>query len=317
MEMKQKTMLLREQAAAVFFAKELFTSSSNIPVVKCPACRALLYHRDHERNCKVCSLCNYHFTLSTSERMHLLVDPGSFVPIDTCSMPANRSQSQYHEHTPQWQPARHSLTEEEAVTTGYASIESNLCVLAMTNPHFNGVRKEWLTAEQVTRAIETAIELHMPVCTIVAGLTLGEDIRSRIQLAKVTTVLARLADARLPYISVLADHVSGAAASFTLLGDVNLAEYSCFVKFIPPPVLWKDDNGLSYEKGIPAETLLQHGMLDALVPRYQLRSTLARFLRFYAGCPPRREAKRERARPVAASQGRDTEESAYQLLPRP
>jgi acetyl-CoA carboxylase carboxyl transferase subunit beta len=316
MYMKQKTMLLREQVSAVFFAKELFTSSPNVPVVTCPACRALLYRRDYERNRKVCSLCNYHFTLSIAERVHLLVDPGSFVPIDIHSRPGKSNQGQSCEHTQHCQPLQNGLRGEEAVIAGYASVESSPCVLALTNPHFHGARKGWFTAEQVARAIETAIERDMPVCTIVAGLTLEDDIPSRIQLAKITSVLARLGDARLPYISLLADHVSGTAASFTLLGDVNLAECSCFVNFIHPSVRWKDDNGTSCERGIPAETLLQHGMLDALVPRHQLRSTLARFLRFYAGRPSHRETKRERARPVAASQERDTRESGYQLLPR-
>lgn len=312
MHMKQKTMLLREQAAAVFFAKELFMSSPHVPVVTCPACRALLYQRDYERNRKVCSLCNYHFTLSIAERVQLLVDPGSFAPIETRCTPVASSQSQSREHPQAWQPAW-----DEAVVAGYASIESNSCVLALTNPHVQGTKKGWLTAEQVCRAIEAAIARQLPVCTIVAGLRLEEDIRSHLQLAKMTSVLTRLSDARLPYISVLADQVSGTAASFTLLGDINLAECGCFVNFIHPSFRWNHTNGTSHEEHIPAERLLQHGMLDALVPRYQLRSTLARLLRFYAGCPSHAETRRELVGPVAASQEKDPEESGYQLLPRP
>jgi len=309
MHMKQKTMLLREQAAAVFFAKELFTSSPHVPVVTCPACRALLYQRDYEKNSKVCSLCNYHFTLSTVEWVHLLVDPGSFVPIDTHPTPVVSGQSQSRAHPQQWQPAWYELAADEAVIAGYASIESNPCLLALTNPHVQGMRKGWLTAEQVCRAIEAAIERQLPVCTIVAGLNLEEDIRSHLQLAKMTGVLSQLSDARLPYLSVLADHICGTAASFTLLGDINLAECGCFVNFMHSSARWEHANGTSYEQGIPAETLLQHGMLDALVPRYQLRSTLARLLRFYAGRPSRPETRREQARYVAPDQQRDPEKS--------
>lgn len=284
-DMKQKTTFLREQAEAVSVARKRVTSFPNALVLKCPACRELLYYRDYERNRKVCSLCNYHFRLSTSERVHLLVDPGSFVPIDARGTTGD---------------GRPGATQEEAVLAGYAAIESSPCVLAMTNPHFKGTRAGWLIAELVSCAIERALERRLPVCTIVAGLTLKEDLCSRMQLAKVTSVLARLGDARLPYISVLADHVAGTAASFTLLGDVNLAEYGSCINFLYPSVLRKEDGSTSCEHGISAETLQQRGMLDALVPRYKLRSTLARFLRFYAGrlsCPA---SARERERPIDA-----------------
>ncbi|HEY1349408.1 MAG TPA: carboxyl transferase domain-containing protein [Ktedonobacteraceae bacterium] len=295
--MKQKTMLLREQEEAAGHAEGRFTTASQMLVIKCPACRALLYQRDHERNRKVCSLCNYHFRLSTSERVQLLVDPGSFLPIDVCSTTRNGSRNQPCTYTQQ--------ESEEAVIAGYAAIESSPCVLAMTNPYFKGKRKGWLTAEQVTRAIERAIERRLPVCTIVAGLRQEEDLCSRIQLAKVTGALARLGEARLPYLSILADYVAGTMASFALLGDITLAECSCFINFLSLSVSCKDDGGGPEKDGVPAEILLQRGMLDALVPRYELRSTLARILRFYAHSPSCSAAKRERARPADLKSGKE------------
>jgi acetyl-CoA carboxylase carboxyl transferase subunit beta len=294
--MKQKTMLLREHEEAAGHAEERFTTSSQTLVIKCPACQALLYRRDHERNHKVCSLCNYHFRLSTSERVQLLVDPGSFLPIDVCSPIRSSSRSQPCAYTQQ--------EAAEAVIAGYAAIENNPCVLAMTNPHFKGSQKGWLTAEQVTRAIERAIERRLPVCTIVSGLRLEEDLCSRVQLTKVTGVLARLGETRLPHLSILADYVAGTAASFALLGDVTLAEGNCFINFLSSPVSCKDTDGGTGKDGIPAEILLQRGMLDALVPRCKLRSTLARILRFYAGGLCCSGAKRGRAKPADLKPGK-------------
>ncbi len=256
-------------------------------VVKCPQCKEMLYGRDYRRNLKVCPHCDYHFKLTAYERIDLLTDAGSFIEEDQDIASADPlqfvSQSQvYAEKLAEEQEKVHL---HEAVVSGHATIERMPLALAIMDFRFIGGSMGAAVGEKITRAIELGIERHMPVLIASAsgGARMQEGIYSLMQMAKTSAALARLGEARLPFFSLLTDPTTGGVtASFAMLGDVIIAEPGTLVCFAGPRVI-EQFMHVQLPKGtVTAEFVYQHGLIDAVVPRSELRPMLARLLRLYA-----------------------------------
>jgi acetyl-CoA carboxylase carboxyl transferase subunit beta len=257
-------------------------------VVKCPKCRELLIGKDWEKNLKTCPRCGNHFRLSAEERIALLLDEESFQELDGNLLsvdPLNFvSSSQSYQTYLNGQREKTGLN--EAVITGTGTIEGLPLALAVMDFAFIGGTMGSVVGEKVTRAIERALadqSALLIVCTS-GGARMQEGLFSLLQMAKTTAALAKLGEARVPYISLLTDPTTGGiSASFAFLGDVVLAEPGALIGFAGPRVIEQAMHSRLPADATTAEFVLNHGMLDAVVPRRLLRPTLARLLRMYAG----------------------------------
>ncbi len=281
-----------KEAAVPSTGQDMSTNGSkqNLPgnlAVKCPKCRELLYGRDWEKNLKVCTRCGYHFKLTAYERIELLVDPESFVETDADIISADplsfsvRSQS----YPGKAQEERQKTGLNEGVVTGHATIETKPLALAMMDFNFIGGSMSSAVGEKITRAIELGIEQHTPVliASTSGGARMQEGLYSLMQMAKTSVVLAKLKEAKLPYFSLLTDPTTGGVtASFAMLGDVIIAEPGALVCFAGPRVIEGFMHIKLPEGTASAEFVYQHGMIDEVVHRKDLRQTLGRLLRFYA-----------------------------------
>lgn len=256
-------------------------------MVKCPMCKELLYERDLAKNFKVCFRCNYHFRLTAYERIDILVDSGSFVELDAHITSADPLQfvSQSQHYAEKLKNERLKVQLNEAVVIGHALIEKMPLALAVMDFRFIGGSMSAAVGEKITRAIELGIKLHIPVLIVSAsgGARMQEGIYSLMQMAKTSAALAKLGEAKIPYFSLLTDPTTGGVtASFAMLGDIILAEPGGLICFAGPRVIEQFLHVQLPTGAVTAEFVYQHGLIDAVVPRSDLRKTLARFLRFYA-----------------------------------
>ena len=254
--------------------------------VKCVKCKEILYGRDLDKNLKVCPRCGYHFKLTAQERIDLLVDTGSFVETDANIISvdplnfANRAQAYSAKITEE----RANTGLNDAVVSGHAAIDDIPLALAVMDFRFIGGSMGSVVGEKITRAIELGLEKKVPVLVVSTsgGARMQEGLYSLMQMAKVSAALARLGEAHLPYFSLLTDPTTGGVtASFAMLGDVILAEPGALVCFAGPRVI----EGFMHVKlpdgAVSSEFVLQHGMIDTIVHRRDLRQTLAQLLRLY------------------------------------
>jgi len=276
--------------------------------VKCPKCKDLLFEREYQRNLKVCPKCHYHFRLTARERIELLVDQGSFVEIDRNLVSADPldfvSESQVYAEKLAQEYQRSGL--HEAAITGHARIEGIPLVLGVMDFHFIGGSMGSVVGEKLTRAIELAIVRHIPllIASASGGARMQEGLYSLMQMAKTSAAVAKLGEAGLPYFSLLTDPTTGGVtASFSMLGDIILAEPGGLICFAGPRVIEQFMHEKLPAGAASAESVLEHGMIDMIVSRHDLRSTLARLLRFYSEAVSRGadEPKRSATRPHHAS----------------
>jgi acetyl-CoA carboxylase carboxyl transferase subunit beta len=255
--------------------------------VKCPKCKEILVGRDWEKNLKVCSRCNFHFKLSADERIALLVDPDSFVETDreiTAADPL-KFVSPLQVYAQKVSEERESAELNEAVVIGHATIEGLPIELAIMDFRFIGGSMSSAVGEKITRAIEAAIEKHIPllIASASGGARMQESFYSLMQMAKTSAALARLGEARIPFFSLLTDPTTGGVtASFAMLGDVIIAEPGALICFAGPRVIEGFMHIKLPEGAVTSEFVLQHGMIDAIVHRRDLRQTLAKLLRLYS-----------------------------------
>ncbi|HLI09590.1 MAG TPA: acetyl-CoA carboxylase, carboxyltransferase subunit beta [Ktedonobacteraceae bacterium] len=273
--------------------------------VKCPKCKELLVGRDWEKNMKVCPRCNYHFRLSAYERIAWLVDQDSFVETDreiTASDPL-QFVSPLQVYAQKVDEERKDSQLNEAVVIGHATIEGQPIELAIMDFRFIGGSMSSAVGEKITRAIEAAIEKRIPllIASASGGARMQESFYSLMQMAKTSAALARLGEARIPFFSLLTDPTTGGVtASFAMLGDVILAEPGALICFAGPRVIEGFMHIKLPEGAVTSEFVLQHGMIDAIVHRRDLRQTLAKLLRLYTNpqgessrlAAPERETKR-------------------------
>lgn len=256
--------------------------------VKCPKCRELLVGKDWEKNLKVCQRCGHHFRLTAWERIQLLADPESFEEfagelrsVDPLGF-VNRSIP----YTRKVEEERASTGLDEAAIVGRAQIEALPMVLGVLDFRFIGGSMGSVVGEKVTRAIETAERERIPFIMVSAsgGARMYEGLYSLFQMAKTSAALARLAEAGVPYISVLTDPTTGGiSASFAFLGDVILAEPGALIGFAGPRVIEQAIHVKLPPDTNTSEFVLAHGMIDGVVHRRELRATLGRLLRLYQG----------------------------------
>lgn len=268
-------------------------------VVKCPACKEIILARECKRNLNVCPACNYHFKLTARERIELLVDPNSFIEmhedlVSTDPLMFVTPMQIYAEKLTQ-ESAR--TGEYEAVLTGYATIEGRPLMLGVMDFQFIGGSMGSVVGEKITRAIEQAIIWRVPLLIISAsgGARMQEGLYSLMQMAKTSAALAQLSEERIPYFSLLTNPTTGGAtASFAMLGDIILAEPGGLICFAGPRVIEQFMHERLPEGAVSAEFLLQHGMIDLIIPRKQLRQTIAQLLRLYGNDMPTSQITRER-----------------------
>jgi acetyl-CoA carboxylase carboxyl transferase subunit beta len=250
---------------------------------KCPSCNESLFEQALAKNLRVCTNCGYHFTIGSDERILSLVDEGSFVEMDKDLDSVNALGFKGYLDKVKAYQAKTGLT--EAVVTGRAVIEGQPVLVAIMDFRFLGASMGSVVGEKITRAIEAATAERKPVIVFSAsgGARMHEGILSLMQMAKTSGALARHAQARLPYISVLTHPTTGGVtASFATLGDLILAEPKCMIGFAGPRVV-KETTHADLPPGFQtAEFMMQHGLVDMIVDRKEMRSTLARVLRYMA-----------------------------------
>lgn len=255
--------------------------------VKCLKCKELLVGRDWEKNLKVCSRCNFHFKLSAHERIALLVDPDSFEETDSEITAADplKFVNPLQVYAQKVSEERKNSQLNEAVVIGHATIEEMPIELAIMDFRFIGGSMSSAVGEKITRAIEAATEKRIPllIASASGGARMQESFYSLMQMAKTSAALARLGQAHLPFFSLLTDPTTGGVtASFAMLGDVILAEPGALICFAGPRVIEGFMHIKLPEGAVTSEFVLQHGMIDAIVHRRDLRPTLAKLLRLYA-----------------------------------
>ena len=248
---------------------------------KCPSCGESLFEDALTKNLRVCTQCSYHFTISSGERITSLVDEGSFIEMDQNLDSVNALGFKGYLDKVKAYQQKTGLT--EAVVTGRANIETLPVLVAVMDFRFLGASMGSVVGEKITRAIEAATAERKPVIVFSAsgGARMHEGILSLMQMAKTSGALARHAEARLPYISVLTHPTTGGVtASFATLGDLILAEPKCMIGFAGPRVV-KETTHADLPPGFQtAEFMMKHGLVDMIVERKDMRSTLAKVLRY-------------------------------------
>ncbi|MGD9496999.1 MAG: acetyl-CoA carboxylase carboxyltransferase subunit alpha [Armatimonadota bacterium] len=249
----------------------------------CPRCRQLLYRKELAQNLWVCTKCDYHFRLSARQRLEVTVDPDSFTEWDT-GLPLC-DPLQFPQYRAKLEEARTKTGLQDAVVTGRAQIASTDIAIGVMEAGFRGGSMGWVVGERVTRLLERATQEGLPVIIISAsgGARMEESLVSLMQMAKTSAAAGRLAEAKLPYISVLTDPTyGGVMASFAFLGDVIIAEPGAAMGFAGPRVI--DVTGMPIGEGVQtAEYQREHGMIDMIVPRSELRETLATLVAWCTG----------------------------------
>ena len=248
---------------------------------KCPSCGESLYESALAKNLRVCTHCGHHFTQSAPERIAALCDEGSFEEMDDGLQSLNPLGFKGYLEKVKGNQDKTGL--DEAVVTGRATIEGQPCVLAIMDFRFLAASMGSVVGEKITRAIELATKEAKPVIVFSAsgGARMHEGILSLMQMAKTSGALARHAEAGLSYISVLTHPTTGGVtASFATLGDVILAEPKCMIGFAGPRVV-KETTHADLPPGFQtAEFMLKHGLVDIIVDRKDMRSTLARLIHY-------------------------------------
>jgi acetyl-CoA carboxylase carboxyl transferase subunit beta len=257
----------------------------------CPACREMSYRKDLERRLNVCGSCGHHFRLTVEQRLLVTVDRGSWEEVDARLAGTDPlswvDQQPYPERLA---AAREATGRPEAVVTGFAAIESIPVALGILDFHFMGGSMGTAVGEKITRLVERALERRLPLVLFAAsgGARMQEGTLSLVQMAKVVSALTRLREAGIPYVCVLTDPTTGGvAASLAMRGDVQLAEPGALIGFAGPRVIEQTIHQTLPAGFQRAESVLDHGMLDAVVHRRDLRATLGRLLRVLTRTPPR------------------------------
>jgi acetyl-CoA carboxylase carboxyl transferase subunit beta len=248
---------------------------------KCPSCAESLFEQALVKNLRVCTSCGYHFTISSAERITSLVDEGTFEEMDLHIDSVDALGFKGYVDKVKAYQAKTGL--KEAVVTGRASIEDIPVLLAIMDFRFLGASMGSVVGEKITRAIEAATAERKPVIVFSAsgGARMHEGILSLMQMAKTSGALARHSQASLPYVSILTHPTTGGVtASFATLGDIIIAEPKCMIGFAGPRVV-KETTHADLPPGFQtAEFMMQHGLVDLIIERKDMRSKLAGILRY-------------------------------------
>jgi len=258
---------------------------------KCTGCGEILYREKLTQNLHVCPECGHHFRIGALRYVDLLLDHGSFEERDAHLMSGDPLQfTDLKAYKDRLAAAREKTGRNEAVITGRGRIEGIPVSLAVMDFSFIGGSMGSVVGEKIARAGRDALDQDMPLIVVSAsgGARMMEGIFSLMQMAKTSAVLARLHERGLPYISLLTDPTTGGVtASYAMLGDINIAEPGALVGFAGPRVI-EETIKQELPKGFQsAEFLRDHGMVDQVVDRRELKTTVALLLRhMHAGWKP-------------------------------
>lgn len=247
--------------------------------VKCDNCREIVYKKEIEKNRQVCPKCNYHFRISSREHLRLLADEGSFVELDADL--ATTNPLGFVDNMPydvRVDDSRKRSGLNEAAIYGPAMLAGRPVVLAIMDFSFMGGSMGSVVGEKIARAAELACDQRIPLITVSSsgGARMQEGMFSLMQMAKVSAAIGRIRELDVLYISVLADPTfGGVTASFAMLGDIIIAEPRSLVGFAGPRVIEQTIKQQLPENFQRAEFLLDHGMIDLVVERQELKETLA------------------------------------------
>ena len=273
------------------FSKPIFTSDKKreLPAglwTKCPGCEEIIHNLEIERNAWICPKCEHHFTMTASDRIAMLLDEGTFeehdaklTSVDTLKF---TGQASYTDRLRKYQKSTGLL---DAVQTGCGRIEGRKLSIAVMDFAFLAATMGSVVGEKITRAIERATAERIPVVIISAsgGARMYEGMLSLMQMAKTCGALARHAEAKLPYISVLTNpSTAGVMASYASVGDIIMAEPKCMIGFAGPRVI-RETTHQELPPGFQtAEFCLDHGLVDMIVHRKKMKDTLAGLLSYLA-----------------------------------
>jgi acetyl-CoA carboxylase carboxyl transferase subunit beta len=251
---------------------------------KCPDCDAALYKVELEASFQVCPHCGHHFRLGARQRLALLYDEGRYEELDAeviSTDPLDFVDTKPYKQ--RLEQARRKTGLPEAVINARGKVGGHPALIAAMDFQFLGGSMGCAVGEKITRLIERAIQEHAAVVIVSqsGGARMQEGTLSLMQMAKISAALALLADARLPYVSVMTDPTTGGVtASFAMLGDLNIAEPKALIGFAGPRVIEQTIRQKLPENFQTAEFLLEHGMLDAVIDRREMRDWIIRALDF-------------------------------------
>ena len=253
---------------------------------QCGSCRQAIFKKDLEENLNVCPKCGYHFRIDARRRLDLLLDPG-YQLVDTelhSTDPLEFSDLKKYKH--RLEEAQRKTKLNDAIINALGTIGPHNVVMSSMEYGFIGGSMGAVVGETIARAIDRSLERRHPLIIVAAsgGARMMEGVVSLMQLAKIATGLARLDDERIPYISVMTDPTTGGVtASFAMLGDLNIAEPGALIGFAGPRVIEQTTRQRLPEGFQRSEFLLQHGFLDAIVDRKEMKNYLLRALNWMSG----------------------------------
>jgi acetyl-CoA carboxylase carboxyl transferase subunit beta len=252
--------------------------------VKCESCRQIIWKKDLEENMNVCPKCDKHFRIDARTRLAQLLDDNQYESFDADI--ASTDPLKFVDLKPYWSRLKQAQEDtglKDAIINAHGKLMGRPVVASVMEYSFIGGSMGAVVGEAITRAVERAADTRMPLIIVSAsgGARMMEGVISLMQLAKISAALARLDKAKVPYISLLTDPTTGGVtASFAMLGDLNIAEPGALIGFAGPRVIEQ-----TIRQKLPpgfqrSEFLLEHGMLDAVVPRKELKPYIARALDF-------------------------------------
>ncbi len=249
---------------------------------KCPSCEAVLYRADLEKNLQVCPKCNFHHRISARERLDMLLDAegryeigAQIVPVDSLKFKDSKR------YTDRLKEAQQETGETDALVVMQGAIKSVPVVAAAFEFRFMGGSMGSVVGERFVEAVQACCEQRLPLICFSAsgGARMQEGLFSLMQMAKTSAALTQLAEERLPFISVLTDPtMGGVSASFAMLGDVIVAEPGALIGFAGPRVIEQTVRQTLPEGFQRAEFLLEHGAIDLIVDRRQMRDRLVNLI---------------------------------------
>jgi acetyl-CoA carboxylase carboxyl transferase subunit beta len=254
---------------------------------KCHSCRAIIWKKDLEANWEVCPKCDHHFRLGARRRLEMLLDDEVYTEFDAdlaSSDPLHFTDTR--PYAQRLKEAQHKLGMKDAILTAEGRLNGRPVICCSMEFGFIGGSMGAVVGEKVARAVERALAQRQPLIVVSSsgGARMMEGVVSLMQLAKVSAALGRLDEAKLPFISILTDPTTGGVtASYAMLGDLNIAEPGALIGFAGPRVIEQTIRQKLPEGFQTAEFLLEHGFLDAVVPRKELKPYIGNALDFFIG----------------------------------
>lgn len=252
---------------------------------KCKNCQEIIYAKEVQRNLNVCPKCDYHFRIGARERIDLILDEGTFVEMDAKMRSVDfldfKDSKKYKDRI---KAAVKKSGDGDAVICGEGNLDGLPVVVAVFDFSFMGGSMGSVVGEKITRVIEKGLESNAPVLIFSSsgGARMQESIMSLMQMAKTSAALAKLKAAGVPFISVLTDPTTGGVtASFAMLGDLNIAEPRALIGFAGPRVIEQTIRQTLPEGFQRSEYLLEHGMIDMIIPRKEMKQKLSQLLRIF------------------------------------